>query len=358
MLVSVPVDQGLQEDIREGISPQRDFLALTDAINATLITPAQVSPEKRGKLSKLRSIWGSAWAAFRQGDNYDLIISDLDRVGLILALLFKLTGSRKRHILITHGKLTCPWDRRFLKMCRLDTHIDRFVCYGPAVAQELTDTLGIPAHKVVTIRHPADHRFWRPLGGTPERLVASAGLESRDYPTLIQAIRGLDVSLVIAKFSPWMPGQAGGELGTLPENVSITRCSSQELRDLYDRALFVAIPLMDSQAQSGSLVMYEAMAMGKAVVATRTEGQRGLDVLQQGKTGLFVEPGDVDGWREAISYLESHPKEAMKMGQRARALVEEGLNMDGYVGEMMKIVDSVVAEEEEVQATQGRLVEK
>ena len=91
--------------------------------------------------------------------------------------------------------------------------------------------------------------------------------------------------------------------------------------------------------------MYEAMAMGKAVVATRTEAQVGLGVLKEGETGLFVEPGDVKGWRDRINHLCNHPEEAKRMGQRARTLVDEGLNMESYVQEMVRIVESVAAKE-------------
>ena len=92
--------------------------------------------------------------------------------------------------------------------------------------------------------------------------------------------------------------------------------------------------------------MYEAMAMGKAVVATRTAGQVELDILKDGETGLFVDPGDVQGWCEAIKYLCSHPKEAIQMGQRARSIVEESLNMDTYVQDMVEIVQSLATREE------------
>ena len=66
----------------------------------------------------------------------------------------------------------------------------------------------------------------------------------------------------------------------------------------------------------------------------------------------------MDGWREAISYLGSHPEEAMKMGRRARAIVEEGLNLESYIRDMVEIVKSVVAEEESAPAIPERLVEK
>lgn len=167
----------------------------------------------------------------------------------------------------------------------------------------------------------------------------------RDYPTLIEAVRGLNVSLTIAASSPWVYTQGNGIAAQeLPSNVVVTRCNYPQLRDLYARSLFVAIPLVGSQAQSGSLVMYEAMAMGKAVIATRTEGQEALNIVTEGETGYYVRPGDVQGWREIIAHLCNHPEEALRMGRQAREMVEHRLNMDTYVQQMVAMVNSLVAD--------------
>lgn len=359
ILVSTPVRESLRDDVRAGMVPLPDYFALAEALDATLIAPAEVSSGRNSRVSKLRSMLGPAWAAFRRRNQYDLIISDVDRVGLILALLFKLAGIKKRHILITHGKLSSRWDSRFFKMFRLDKHIDRFVCYGPTVAQRLTRALGIPERKVNTVRHAADHRFWRPVPGTPERLVSAAGLFHRDYNTLVKAVRDLDVSLVIAAHSPWVTGQKRSSVAlSQPENVQFVRLSYHELRALYARSLVVALPLLGSRGPAGSLVLYEAMAMGKVVVATRTEGQEGLDVLQEGETGFYIAPQDVDGWRNAITYLCDHPKEAIQMGQRARALVEERWNLDTYTRDMVDIISSVTAEGRDLSVNQESPVER
>ena len=56
-------------------------------------------------------------------------------------------------------------------------------------------------------------------------MICTAGLEFRDYPTLIEAVRGLDARVVIAAASPWSkradataerrpPGQRGGRAGS------------------------------------------------------------------------------------------------------------------------------------------------
>lgn len=342
------VDPGLRRRIEAGQHPQQDFFALSDALGAALVTPGGRHEFLAGKASALAR---AAWNAFSQRQDIDVFISSVDRLGLMLAAMLKAGRAPNRHIVICHGKIARPQDLWALKALGLHTHIDRFVCYGPAMAQRLVEALRLPADRVVTIRHAVDHRFWRPQDVAPERLIVSAGMLHRDYPTLIEAVRSLDVNLAIAAFSPWVAKQSIGVAPeALPANVAITRCSYSGLGQLYARALFIAVPVDNRYSQAGSLVVYEAMAMGKAVVVTRTHGQHALSVVRDGETGYYVAPGDVRGWRERIEHLLAHPEEAIAMGQRARAAVEAGLNMDTYVQEMAGLVRAVAGESRGVPA--------
>lgn len=345
ILVSAPLPPKLPAEVREGLRPRPDFLALAEALDATLITPPSASGGFGPVPAKAARIFRAAWTAFQRRHEYDLIITDIERVGLALALLFKLARARNRQVVICHGKIILRQDLALLRALGLRSHIHRFVCYGPLVAQVLQDTLRLPEGRVVTVRHGPDQRFWRPLPVTPEPLIVSAGMLRRDYPTLINAVRGLQVSLVIAAFSPWVNGAGNGvHGGKLPPNVHVTRCSPEDLRRLYGRALFVAVPLQGSRSPAGSLVVYEAMAMGKPVVITRTQGQDSLNVVEEGATGHYMAPGDVEGWRATTARLLSEPEAALRMGTRARATVEQGLNLDAYVQSMVEVVQSTWTE--------------
>ncbi|HEV1996519.1 MAG TPA: glycosyltransferase family 4 protein, partial [Candidatus Dormibacteraeota bacterium] len=105
---------------------------------------------------------------------------------------------------------------------------------------------------------------------------------------------------------------------------------------LYRTSRLVAVPVRDVDFQAGSLVMYEAMACGRPVIATRSRGQE--DILEPGETGLYVAPGDADGMRAAISTLLGDPNRAEGMGRRAREVVAEGLNLERYVQRISEIL--------------------
>jgi len=281
-----------------------------------------------------------AFNALKRRDSYDVIISDSEHAGIPLALFFKLTGTRKAHVMITHW-LSPAKKRVMFRGVRVDTHIDKVITYSTAQEQVALRALKLPRDKVERVLHPADRSFWRPLGLPTSNMICSAGLEFRDYPTLIDAVRGLDLDLEIAAASPWSQRQNLTDQVTLPPNVRVGKRSYDELRELYDRSKFVVVPLFDVDFQAGSLVMYEAMAMGKAVIATMTRAHRDGDILRDNETGVFVPPGDVDALRQAILRLHRAPREAERMGANARRIVEQGLNHDTYVSRMVQIARSV-----------------
>ncbi len=338
VLLSSRVPADLRERVRQGTAPSHDLLALADRLGATVIAPEGRPWGRLGPLSRFAGLFGVAWAGFKRRRDYDSILVDLDHSGAILATLFKLSRTRRRLVVICHGKLSRGWGARMTKMCRLHKQIDRFVCYGPVAAERLVTKAGVPSSQVRLLRHPADHRFWRPSQAEPEPLLVSAGMYRRDYPTLVEAVRGLNVRAYLAAFSPWVdPGRKAG-VAAAPENVTFLRLAPAELRDLYARALFVAVPLLETPSQAGTMVIYEAMAMGKALIVTGTTGEVALGLVKEGETGFYVRPGDVQGWREKVKFFLDHPEEAARMGRNARAIVENGLNQERFVVQLAEIV--------------------
>jgi glycosyltransferase involved in cell wall biosynthesis len=341
ILLSSPVSDEQRENIKKGIAPRHDILTLAAQLNATLILPDGQGWGKAGKLSRIRQMAAMALRAFKRRNEYDVIITDLDSIGAVLAVLFKITRTRRGHVVICHGKLARGMPGRIARLLRVHKQVDTFVCYGPAVAKRFIDDVKIPASKVRLVKHPADHHFWKSANVAPERLISSAGMTFRDYVTLAEAVRGLDVKVQLAAFSPWVNPKLKPPDVELPGNVTFTRLPPAKLRELYDRSLFIVVPLKQTYSQAGSLVIYEAMSMGKAVVATETHGEKALSLVREGETGMFFQPGDVKRLREIIQDLLNDPEKARRMGRAARAEVESGLNLDHYLQEMVSIVRGI-----------------
>ena len=363
VLVSTPLKPGLAAAIAAGEAPRRDYYELERMLDATLLAP----PAQPGRLYRLAQRLGGhglamalhAW--WRRG-RYDVVLTDQEAVALPLALLFKFTATRRGHVAITHY-LTPAKKRPFFRVLHVQTHIDRTICYSSAQEQVAREKLGLGPEQVALVLHPADSVFWRPAAtpaesaqdaallqeaglafpsGTP--LVASAGLEYRDYPTLLAAVPALPAGtqVVIAAASPWSKRKntAAGE--TLPANVRLVSLKPLQLRALYRRATVVALPLYDVDFQAGSLVAYEALACGRPVIITRTRGQN--DIVRPETTGLYVPPGDAAALGAALNRLLADPALAARMGAAARRDVEAGLNLDTYLQQMAAVIARVHAE--------------
>jgi glycosyltransferase involved in cell wall biosynthesis len=285
-------------------------------------------------------------AFLRQG-RYDHIVVRADRLGLPLALLFKLSMGRRNTVLVS------VWLSRrkkavFLSHLKVHSHLRAITNYS-SVQMELARTrLGVPAEKLHHCLQPVDERFWRPLDEPTQDYILSVGSEARDYRTLVRAIDGLGVTAVIAIGGAVLrpSGDADALFGPMvrdterassPARVRLRQqVAPQELRRLYAQARFVVVTVHDVDFDAGVTTITEAMAMGKAVIATRSQGQ--IDVVRDGENGLYVPPGDADALRAAITRLLDNPDEAERMGKAGRALVESRHTLDGWVKDIADVV--------------------
>jgi glycosyltransferase involved in cell wall biosynthesis len=233
---------------------------------------------------------------------------------------------------------------RPIKMLR--NHIDWIVTWTSVQRDYAVNELGIPPSKIKLIPHFVDQQFWRPMNGEIDTICA-AGQEMRDYPTLFEAMRGLNIKCHIAAGTVRIAGKLfathkdNSELGAIPPNITVGKLAYSGLRALFARSRFVVVPLLPTDTDNGVTVILEAMSMGKAVICTRTKGQ--VDVIQENKTGIFVPQGDSRALRDAIEYLWNNPEIAKNMGREARKQVEAHHTLEDFIFNVKSGVEEVVA---------------
>lgn len=280
--------------------------------------------------------------AFIIKNRYDAVISWAEKLGLPFAVLMKITGSRVPHI----GLFGWPAIGNKGRLLKYFHHqFDRIIMWSTVQREKVITELGVPASKIVLIKWPVDQQFFRPLSRSTD-MICTAGSEMRDYPTLVEAMRGLPITCHIAagtlieKNTKWE--KAVQDNKALPTNVTVGRKSPLEIRELYARSRFVVIPLHQAETDNGITCVLEAFAMGKPVICSRTRGQ--VDVIEEGKTGIFVPVGDSAAMREAIERLWNNPDEAERMGREARKYVERYATLEEFVRSVRQIVEGSVAE--------------
>jgi len=163
-----------------------------------------------------------------------------------------------------------------------------------------------------------------PEAEPPEILFAGRLSREKGILELVEAARGHE--LVVAGDGP-LRAQVPQARGWLPH---------EELERLYDRAAVVACP---SHREGFGVVCAEAMAHGRAVVASDVGGLR--DLVVDGKTGLLVPPGDVPALRAAIERLLADPELRRRLGAAGRERARERFSWERVTAETLRAYGDV-----------------
>lgn len=102
--------------------------------------------------------------------------------------------------------------------------------------------------------------------------------------------------------------------GRIAERVVFRGLLSED--DLSREFAEASIVVLPSYAETSPMFIQQAMAAGKAIVATQVGGLPYL--IADGESGLLVEPGDVDALAVSLERLLGQPELRLRYGARAR----------------------------------------
>ena len=84
--------------------------------------------------------------------------------------------------------------------------------------------------------------------------------------------------------------------------------------------------------------------MGNAVVATRTPSHALGEVIHDGQDGILVAPEEPGELRQVLRALLDDPGRRDRLGRAARERVEDGLNLEQYVEDVVRVLEDVLHE--------------
>jgi glycosyltransferase involved in cell wall biosynthesis len=342
LTVSGAIPDALEDEIACGVRPRTDYLELAKALGGAEVLDRTRARKLAGPFGRfIESVLGPdflmAWVCFRLRMRFSDIFTDGEQIGLPFASLCRLVGRRPRHHMIVH-RLSVPKKSVPFRLLGLGHFVDTFVTYATSQTRFLTEKLRVDAERVVQTTFMVDTRFFSAdrVAAHPSNMICAVGLECRDYPTFIEAIEGLDVRVVIAAASPWSKRTDTTRAVPLPPNVEVCQLNPVQLRQLYADSRFLVMPLFEVDFQAGVTSLLEAMAMGKAVVCSRTAGQ--TDVVREGETGIYVPPADRAALRRAIEELLADPDRARRLGSGGRRYVSARCDVGDYADRLGAVV--------------------
>mgnify|MGYP001159162661 CR=1 FL=1 len=116
---------------------------------------------------------------------------------------------------------------------------------------------------------------------------------------------------------------AASRLGLERRVILLGSLSDDDVVKLYQACDLVVLPALATpdDVEGFGIVLLEAAAAGKPVIATRVGGIP--DAVEQGKSGLLVEAGDYDALRQATVDLLTDEQKRLTMGAFARQRLHE-----------------------------------
>ncbi|NLG73071.1 MAG: glycosyltransferase family 4 protein [Chloroflexi bacterium] len=317
--------------------PRKDYLELARRLGAELVGYQAADEgwyrwlyplEKRLKLDLSLAMKAAAVKHPRA------ILSTNEKVAIPLALWMSLRRRDTPHVVIAH-KLSSGVKARAFSLWQVEKHIAHLIVLCQTQADYAVRHLGFPAERVHFIRDKVDHLFYRPEPVEAEDYLLAVGRENRDYETLVQAVSGTGLRLVVVASSPWSTSRSRP---VQAEDVTfLSHIPYSQLKSLYARARLVVTPLHPVDYAAGVNGVLEAMSMGRPLIVSRSPGI--VDYVQDGETGLFVEPSNPEALRDTMLSLWHDRPLQQRLGANARQAVEEGLNLDRYVEEVARVVE-------------------
>jgi glycosyltransferase involved in cell wall biosynthesis len=139
--------------------------------------------------------------------------------------------------------------------------------------------------------------------------IVSAGSDrTRDWDTLLAAF-GNDARFRLSIACPWLSRRV---VAKYPNVTLINSASASDLREIYEAADIIAIPMV-TNIYSGITVALEAAAMGRPVLSSYTGG---VPTYFDDDQIIYSQPGDPTALRQAL--LQKTAKQRQEIASRAQ----------------------------------------
>jgi glycosyltransferase involved in cell wall biosynthesis len=159
----------------------------------------------------------------------------------------------------------------------------------------------------------------------------AAGRSLRDYKTFFAAAEQMDFPFVVVADRDSVAHLR------IPDNVEL-HCDVPRSKylELLEGSHFVIVPLEAEHRSSGQVVVLEAMALGKPVIASDVVGVQ--DYISHGVDGLLVPPSDPGALRSSIQSLIADDALGLGLARSAMQRVKRDHTFDSFAAECMDII--------------------
>ncbi len=263
---------------------------------------------------------------------YDIVFTSTAYASLILKAILRI--KRFKWIVLDFNVLGTIGNGRRLRQkiyAWAVSKADGVVCISEVAASAMKKRFPHLADKIIFLYEATDPNYFKPNPEIIEKdVVISVGNFGRDFETLIEATRGLDVECRLATklISP-------EKAKSLPAHVTVRLYSHAEMLQAYAEAKIavVGIALKDDYYDSvGTFALGESMSMGKATIVTHTKSMESY--VKDGINGYFVPYKDSGAMRSKILELLRNDELRHRIGAEARNFAVEYLDGEKFTRDL------------------------
>lgn len=226
---------------------------------------------------------------------------------------------------------------------KIMTKGEKVIAVSQTIKEHVIEKYGVGEQRIVLIHGGFDKNIFNPATVARERIQALRtqwDLQDKSVPVIILPGRltgwkGQDIFITALAKIKHLPFTALC-IGDTEENPSFVNKLQNIIHsfELDDRIKLVGhcadmpaailtadivVSASSSQPEAFGKVAIEAMAMGKAVIATKHGGS--LETIQDGQTGWLVDPGNPDEMANAIQYALENKDKVIATGENGRTWV-------------------------------------
>ncbi len=314
--------------------PRKEFVEIALATSARILSLMSGTAYRdawcRRLFGRVANI-GSAVKFALSSRHFDSCYVTGEDIGIPVAILLKMLGWKGNLICVVHN--ITP--RKAFLLRRIGPGIfTGLITVSEQQRSALITDCAMPADKVFFRYVWVDEVFFSPShdparADDAQPVVMACGAEGRDYALLNDAASRLDVRFEV--YGHGFFGEDRAHDGAISSNFHrMPRVPFCELVRAYRSASAVALPLNNVAYAAGVTGLVEAMACGKAVIVTSSQGLKGY--LAPIEPALLIQPASVDHAVDVLTrFVARSSDENTAAGERNRRWVVENCALADYV---------------------------
>lgn len=114
--------------------------------------------------------------------------------------------------------------------------------------------------------------------------------------------------------------------------------SDTEIKDFYQNAKLVILPLKNTYQPSGQSVALQAMSLGIPVVISQTKGFWDPDIFNHNENIIFIEENSETAWVNSIQAIYNNDELLQKLSKNAFNTITKHYNLDVFHDKLLKIL--------------------